>query len=342
MSVPAELKSVTRKFIEQLLLCRPTDTISFAIQYYSDERARSPKLAHAVHSLMFLLRRPMEFRSAVGTIYCTEVSISDESKADTIASSSSGSSNSKTKEGSTEIEAGAGGGTTTDGSDPSSASASGRSTTAFDEDEMPGDASPVPVPSASSAPPTVPAQIVAERKAVAAATVNVVNTISALHKLARSAIQAAMGEVVNSENEAGDWICTLIESVVGNGLGLDAKAAVASNTELDFETCVAMLRSYLSLRIIAGCVHDMSMKRSQTSSYLVEAKKGSLPQQDSASSPASLKMEISTTVFVQPEDIALLQQILNATLAKDDKDPGLYDSRKTVTAVINQYMSLLK
>ena len=62
MSVPAELKTVTRKFLEQLLLCRPTDVIGFAVQYYSDERTRNSRMSHAVHSLLFLLRRPAEFR----------------------------------------------------------------------------------------------------------------------------------------------------------------------------------------------------------------------------------------------------------------------------------------
>jgi hypothetical protein len=75
MSVPSELKASSRRFIEQILLCRPTDPISFAVQYYFDERCSSPSVNHAIHSLTFLLRKPVDFRSAVATIYCAETAV---------------------------------------------------------------------------------------------------------------------------------------------------------------------------------------------------------------------------------------------------------------------------
>ena len=63
--LPSELKNVTRRLLEQLLICRPLDSISFSVQFYSDERAPNPSVAHALHSLMFLLRKPREFRAAL-------------------------------------------------------------------------------------------------------------------------------------------------------------------------------------------------------------------------------------------------------------------------------------
>ena len=75
MSVPSELKASSRRSIEQILLCRPTYPISFAVQYYFDERCSSPSVNHAIHSLIFLLRKPVDFRSAVATIYCAETAV---------------------------------------------------------------------------------------------------------------------------------------------------------------------------------------------------------------------------------------------------------------------------
>ena len=72
MSIPSELKSSTRRMIEQVLVCRPYDSISYAVQYYYDEKCANPTVNHAIHSLLFLIRKPVDFRSAIGTIYCAE------------------------------------------------------------------------------------------------------------------------------------------------------------------------------------------------------------------------------------------------------------------------------
>ncbi len=79
MSVPSELKASSRRFMEQLLMCRPGDPISFAMQYFYDERCSTPSVNHAIHSLTFLIRKPVEFRSAVATIYCAETAMNDSS-----------------------------------------------------------------------------------------------------------------------------------------------------------------------------------------------------------------------------------------------------------------------
>ena len=90
MSVPSELKASSRRFMEQLLMCRPGDSTSFAMQYFFDERCTTPSVNHAIHSLTFLIRKPVEFRSAVATIYCAETAASDSSADDGKAKSSSG------------------------------------------------------------------------------------------------------------------------------------------------------------------------------------------------------------------------------------------------------------
>lgn len=76
MSVPSDLRSSTRRMIEQILICRPHDSVSYAVQYYYDERCPNPAVNHAIHSLLYLLRKPVDFRSAIGTIYCAETAAS--------------------------------------------------------------------------------------------------------------------------------------------------------------------------------------------------------------------------------------------------------------------------
>jgi hypothetical protein len=104
----------------------------------------------------------------------------------------------------------------------------------------------------------------------------------------------------------------------------------------DFEACVAFLRSYLSLRIIAGRVFESVTQRAQVSTYLQKEKDAT-----GKAKPVLLSLEITTTIFVQPEDVELIEQIINATLANHPGSEKFADVQKTVSVVVNQYMSLL-
>ena len=76
MSIPLNLKNASLKLVEQLLICRPHDAISFTVRYFYDERNGqvngSPSFSHAIHSLLFLIKKPVQFRSAISTIFCYE------------------------------------------------------------------------------------------------------------------------------------------------------------------------------------------------------------------------------------------------------------------------------
>lgn len=329
MSIPAELKSVTRNFLEQLLVCRPTDTISFAVQYYSDERAATPLVSHAVHSLMFLIRRPVEFRSAVGTIFCAEFLSSGAKSPKSPSTSAAGAALSAPPSG---VDNSA------DGAPPAAASSAtaGEAAMPTDEDDTASEGQ-------NAAASTKVATTGDSNETAADALAPVANESSAklqtLYKVARAAIRNAYSSSASSagaaapsqEGEMKDWLCALIEAALGG-------EAIAKSAVQDFETCVAFLRSYLSLRIIAGCVFESVTQRAQVSTYL-QKETDATPGK---AKPASLGLEITTTIFVQPEDVELIEQIINATLANQPGSEKFPDVQKTVSVVVNQYMSLLR
>jgi len=336
MSVSAELKSVTRNFLEQLLVCRPTDAISFAVQYYSDERAAAPLVSHAVHSLMFLLRRPSEFRSAVGTIFCAEF-LSSSSKSSKKDASSAGSSG-----GSGSAGTPAGGETPTATAAESAQPAAPTSSTTGESDAPTGEDDAKFAEGQSSAAAAAADSDESAADAKTAAKKEASNKLQNLYKVARCAIRNAYSSVPNNAGagagpnhdggfpEPKDWMCSLIEAALGG-------EAIAKTAAQDFEACVAFLRSYLSLRIITGRVFESVALRAQLSTYL-HKEKG-----DAAKKTVAPAMEITSTACVRPEDVELIEQIINATIA--NHQPGsekFTDVQKTVSLVVNQYMSLLR
>ena len=62
---------MTRRLLEQLLVCRLAESVSFSGRFYSDERTPNPAFSHALHSLLFLLRKPEELRAALSCVYCS-------------------------------------------------------------------------------------------------------------------------------------------------------------------------------------------------------------------------------------------------------------------------------
>jgi len=332
MPVPAELKSVTRNLLEQLLVCRPTDAISFAAQYYSDERAATPLVSHAVHSLMFLLRRPAEFRSAVGTVFCAEFLSGSKSSAK-ISSSAAGksgaSSSGSTPAGGVDHPA--------DGAPPAAigSGATGESAASTNENDAASEGQ-----SAAANAKTAADSGEAAADVKVAAKKEASTKLQTLYKVARCAIRnaynssannsTAAGAAPNPDGETNDWMCALIEAALGG-------EAIAKSAVQNFEACVAFLRSYLSLRIIAERVFESVTQRAQVSTYLLKEKGDAVVRVK----PAAPALEITTTVFVQPEDVELIEQIINATIANLPGSERFTDVQKTVSVVVNQYMSLL-
>jgi len=68
--IPIELRGAIRTLQQSLLLCRPRDTITFAVRYLHDEKSDNSAYHHAVHSLPFLLQIPDLFRSTACTVFC--------------------------------------------------------------------------------------------------------------------------------------------------------------------------------------------------------------------------------------------------------------------------------
>jgi hypothetical protein len=61
------------KLIDLTLQCRPSDPWEFASVFFVDEQSIDNKLAHALHSLPFLMNHdPTRFRQCACTIFCIE------------------------------------------------------------------------------------------------------------------------------------------------------------------------------------------------------------------------------------------------------------------------------
>lgn len=68
MSVPS-IDSSIRSFYEVLLACRPTDPVSFAAEYFEDEKKSDPEYFHAMRMLVYLTSDEKHFRNASATIF---------------------------------------------------------------------------------------------------------------------------------------------------------------------------------------------------------------------------------------------------------------------------------
>ncbi len=313
MSVPGELKSVTRNLLEQLLMCRPIDTISFAFQYYNDECGPNPIVNHAIHSLMFLLRRPDEFRAAVGTIYCSDIIASTYKKEKSNSSKEGSSSSSRSAEVSSAVIEGA-------QLILHSASNALDTTTPTGEDSSSKDDQNATLNASTG--------FANEDNKVTTGKHEDSLKVQALYRVARTAVRVVSESfsgsgAASSDGESQDPLCTLIE----NALGGDD---IANSAISDFEACIAFLRSYLSMRVIAGQV-CLSVKQRSKLSHQSELLRKTL----------HANLEVTNTVYVQPEDIELIEQIINATLGNSASQEMILDELKIVSAVVNQYMSLL-
>ena len=68
MSSPS-IDSSIRSFYEVLLTCRPTDPVSFAAEYFEDEKKSDPAYFHAMRMLVHLTSDEKHFRNASATIF---------------------------------------------------------------------------------------------------------------------------------------------------------------------------------------------------------------------------------------------------------------------------------
>jgi hypothetical protein len=294
MSVPAELKSATRKLLDLLLVCKPIDAVGFAQHFYNDERSAKPSVSHAIHSLMFLLRRPEDFRDAMGTIYSLEVlnqsKESDSKKQGTGKKEKDVNKDIKEKE---EL----------DGSRPTSSS--GAETGTDNDGAEVDDAS-------KSKDSSYKGSVNAKR--VATDRENALNTLCTI---ARTAVMAAARsakcplDTDNDGADAKDELCSVIESnIVTELLSTDC------GDPIDFESCLAFVRTYLCLRLIAGSIQEQLAKKTH--------KDGTI-----------FSLEVTAEKLVTDEDKALLEQIITTCSAK------YTENEKIVNSAISQYFQLL-
>lgn len=246
MSVPSELKASSRRFMEQLLLSRPADPISFAMQYFFDERCTTPSVNHAIHSLTFLIRKPVEFRSSVATIYCAERVVSDSSTDDGKSKGSAGASSS------------AGSGSSQPTGEKDEKDDTGAAKTAS-ESKSSGDGEP----SSSSSSSSSSTKAIVKEESLSGSVDREENLSSVyLHrlcKIARMAIAASDGSLAiasskdnDSRNfspslsmnvpgtETTEWIYNAIEKFMQGD-------PISQAVSLNFETYISFLRLYLSL-----------------------------------------------------------------------------------------------
>lgn len=311
MSVPSELKVVTRQLLEQLLVCRPADSISFSVQYYADERSGKTLVNHALHSLMFLLRRPTEFRDAMGTIYCSEVLCQKDNPPPQTKTQKDNITNKQSKE-------------------KDNNSSLGIVQSQSESEILSEDSS-----SSSSILQAIDGENGKDRSDTPNASENstmvedIKDTISStLFEIGRSAVRAAArgSKNVIDESDSQNWMYTVIENSLGNTL-----VSGTIGDTLDFETFIAFIRMYLCLRIVTGCVNEILLKKYLNSSVNYLSGGGNEVSMH-------LEMAITTDLIVVPEDTVLLEQILNSVLTKQSQPQ---DNKKVVGAVVQQYLSLL-
>jgi hypothetical protein len=63
------VEAAVRNFYELLLICRPKNPISFAAEYFDDEKKTDPEYYHALRVLPFLVSDAKNFRNASATIF---------------------------------------------------------------------------------------------------------------------------------------------------------------------------------------------------------------------------------------------------------------------------------
>jgi len=319
---------VTRRLLEQLLVCRPADSISFSVRFYSDERTPNPAVSHALHSLMFLLRKPKEFRAALSCVYCSvlleggggrssHARLDKGKDKDTDKKGAPGAKADKDKDAAEGKDAAA-------DSEAGGAGGGGAAADAFD--------------TAAGAEAGAAAKSGADLLQVASGTRSCSSsesvlsdkeaTLKAIFGICRAAVRAATRvqpgqgaptDASSSDSDTSskpDWVCTAIENSMTDTLSSSAGNADAPPT--DFEACVAFVRTYLCLRVVAASAVRILAKRVGELELLGGA------------------LEAFTSKMVVEEDVALIEQILTTSTAKHGQN-----HQKVITGAMSQYLQLL-
>lgn len=73
-SSPPDVTASFQKLQEMIVLCRPGDVVAFALRFFKDEQLDTRAVAHAYHSIIYVVFQPDTFRSCACTIYSHELS----------------------------------------------------------------------------------------------------------------------------------------------------------------------------------------------------------------------------------------------------------------------------
>lgn len=327
MSVPVNLKNASLKLVEQLLICRPSDAITFSVRYFYDERnsqtSSSPSFSHAIHSLLFLIKKPVQFRSAISTIFCYENSDAKDLR----SKSSGGAANTttpgqsvpvscnstkttKTATANLDDNASVQSSATVGGADPSS-----RPNTSASESNKKSSSDNI----AGLVSDTNDINLADGDKALFS-NMNVsdpANNSSKLFQIARSAIQSVIdttdmplasspGASSTSASDVHEWLYAMIERLLNE--------EIIPQGTYDFDAYIAFIRLYLSLWIVAlwvqYCVVHMQSKAYKNGVMFVGIKESAMSSNEDA----------MTKMLINEKDESNLVQLCSETYNSSVKD----------------------
>ena len=299
-----------------ILVCRPPDSVSYAVQYYYDEKCSNPAVNHAIHSLLYLLRQPVDFRSAIGTIYCAETAAN--------ASAPVLGKEQMANEGSKEAKEG-------DGAQKVEKNVDDRSTANESCRETPVPAENEPTLSSDDA--------VTE-------AVKHLNKLCRIARLAIASYDASLA--VAAGNGKSDLLKNLLEPIPGTEdkewlFELIEKSLrkdpISEAVTLDFETYISFLRLYLGLWTVVAWLEraTTSLKAMKSNNAKIDVlikdmlTLGSNPRDNEDSLLISMMLE-------EDEDVLrrLLAGVYN-TCTPDEKE----DIEKVVTRSFEQYFGVV-